>query len=297
MISYSRSEYIPELKNMWHRVFGDSQSYLNAFFDKVYEDQNTLVYVENEKVVSVLFMIPYRFTNKGIEQQIVYLYALATDPAFRGRKIMSKLIEKSIEISTERGYALSVLIPAEETLFTYYRQFGFEACFEQVKVTKTLEDIRKELAENAFSIQEMSHRKMELIRADAGQIYAAYMQGSIFTPEGIVLSEEQNRFYIEELEKEGGQAYIFPMSDHRMGYVLLQLIGDSLHIYETNIDSDNLLFLYEILTRQFQFQKIIFYQPVCFDEKETRCGRRKFAMALSLNGLQVEEPFINRVFM
>jgi len=297
MISYGKAEYIAELKIMWHTIFGDTESYLNSFFDKVYKDENTLVDIEDGNVVSVLFMIPYKFKVNGQENKIVYLYALATDPAYRGRKIMSKLIEKSLDISTKRGYALSVLIPADDSLFEYYRQFGFEEYFDRIMITKTIADIENEQTNKGFEIQEIGQLPMKLIKADANQIWSAYSHSAIFDSEGIVLSKEQNEYYIEELKSEGGQAVIFKMSGNKDGYALLQLHDDNLLILETNVDADNLKLFYEALYRKYKFKAVTFYQPICFDEEAIRPYRKSFAMAKSLNGISVKNPFINRVLM
>jgi len=296
MISYGKSEYIPELKIMWHKIFGDSESYLNSFFGKVYKDENTLVDIENGNVVSVLFMIPYKFIANGKETKIVYLYALATEPEYRGRKIMSKLIQKSLDICTKRGYALSVLIPADDSLFEYYRQFGYEEYFERVLITKTIADIDNDQTNKGFSIQEIN-TPMKLIKADAKQIWAAYSQSAIFNSEGIILSEEQNEYYIDELKSEGGQAYVFKMDGNKDGYALLQLLDDNLLILETNVDADNLKLFYEALYRVYKFKRVTFYQPICFDEAEIIPYKKSFAMAKSLNGINIKNPFINRVLM
>ena len=297
MISYGKYEYIPALKIMWHKIFGDSESYLNSFFGKVYKDENTLVDIENGNVVSVLFMIPYKFIANGKETKIVYLYALATEPAYRGRKIMAKLIQKSLDLSAKRGYALSVLIPADDSLFEYYRQFGFEEYFERVLITKTIADIENEQTNKGFEIQEIGHIPMELIKADAKQIWATYSHSDIFASEGILLSEEQNEYYIEELKSEGGQAYVFKMAGNKDGYALLQLHDDNLLILETNVDADNLKLFYEALYRKYKFKAVTFYQPICFDEEEIKPYKKSFAMAKSLNGMNVKNPFINRVLM
>ena len=302
MISYGKYEYIPALKIMWHKIFGDSESYLNSFFGKVYKDENTLVDIENGNVVSVLFMIPYKFIANGKETKIVYLYALATEPAYRGRKIMAKLIQKSLDLSAKRGYALSVLIPADDSLFEYYRQFGYEEYFERAMITKTIADIdkeqtNKEQTNKGFKIQEIGNTPMKLVKADAEQIWAAYSHSEIFASEGIILSKEQNEYYIEELKSEGGQAYVFKMSGDKDGYALLQLRDNNLLVLETNVDANNLKLFYEALYRLYKFEAVTFYQPICFDEAEIKPYKKSFAMAKSLNGINVKDPFINRVLM
>ena len=93
------------------------------------------------------------------------------------------------------------------------------------------------------------------------------------------------------------QAYVFDMDGNKDGYALLQLLGDNLLILETNVDADNLKLFYEALYRLYKFKAVTFYQPICFDEAEIKPYKKSFAMAKSLNGINVNNPFINRVLM
>lgn len=299
MISYGKAEYIPDLKLMWNKVFGDTESYLDAFFNQVYKDENTLVYLEDGIIVSALYMVPYTFMQNSIEYEIVYLYALATEPAYRGRKIMSQLIEKSLDISRGRDYALSVLIPAQNSLFGYYRQFGFEEGFSQVKITKSLIEIESYLESQLIHQQEISHGEITLHVAEANQVWDIYLKSIKSSFEGILLSKEQNDFYVEELLKEGGEVLVFQMNGNPDGYALLQLVKDEddLRIYETNVDAKSLTEFYKAMIKRYSFKTITFYQPVCFGEKETNANRKSFAMVKNLKGLHLKSPFINRVLM
>lgn len=287
MISYGKPEYIEDLKMLWRKTFCDSKTYVDLFFEKIYLAENTLVFVENDRVVSALYMIPYKLLKDGRENSIAYLYALATDPEFRGRKIMSMLITKSLDICKERNYALSVLIPAEDSLLGFYRNFGYEECFEQVKITKTLAEVREE-AKNQIPADH--------IKADAGQIWNAYSRSRFFDSECVILSEEQNEFYIEVLEKEGGEAWLLKTGGKEY-YALLNRVKDNISVYETDLDSAGLKPFYAALLKEFDFKTLTFYQPLYFNEEETRAFKRPFAMSKNLAEIDLNKPFLNRVLV
>ena len=298
MISYGKTEWIPQMKALWHQTFGDDEQYLEAFFSKIYQDENTLVYVLDKKVAAILFMIPYQYRHDGTEEEAVYLYALATAPKYRGQTIMTRLIHKSIEISRQRGYAAMILIPSEKTLFNYYSRFGFQTCSDIVKVNKSRHEVHEQTkTKNILQAQEGTRPPINLMSASKQQLWNAYKNSEYYDKNGILLSEEQNAFYYNELTKEGGEGFVFDLHDRLDGYVLLKYEHPVLEIYETNIDKDNLVFLYQALEEKYQYNRLIFYQPVCFDEAEIKQNRQEFAMALSLRENSLSEIFINRVLM
>lgn len=326
MISFGRPEYIVQLKKMWHEIFGDTQSYIDSFFEHMWVEDNTLVYVvqdvqdvqdaqveglshgvkednevhhvNNEKAVAALYMIPYRMKFDGEEIDIVYLYALVTAPEYRGRGIMSELIEMSAKICKERGYRFSVLIPAERSLFEYYRRFGYSEFIKQTKLEQTREEV-SEIAKKA--------KQIELKPANADEIWKAYLNGPFHREGSIILSKEQNEFYIDELKKEGGEAYIFSLergdasyssenehsydrlkSDTDEGYVLMRVDEDKLNIFESNANQKILPGLYAALLDKYNFKTLTFYDPVCVEDSVVEAQSHNLAMAHVLNSESIQ---------
>lgn len=287
MTEYGRREFEGELKALWKSTFGDSDWYIDSFFKKVRSDENTLVYTEGGRVLSALYIIPYGIFIEGKKETAAYLYALATQPEFRGRGIMSELINSALDLSRERGYAISALIPADVSLAGFYRKFGFEYFFEQVKITKTRKEAEK-LAQNS--------RPARLYEADAGQIWRAYSRSVFVSHEHIVLSEEQNEFYVDTLKNDGGEALIVK-SGTKEHYALLKFDGGNLLIYETDVDFQTLKPLCAALIEKYDFESVTFCQPVCFGKEETDAYKKPFAMAKKLKEISLKDPFLNRVLM
>ncbi len=285
MITFGKSEYIGELKALWQEAFGDDESYLNAFFASVYKDEDTLVYVEDSRPAAALYIVPYTMPQKTGDIKVAYLYALATRLTHRGQGIMARLIERSFEICQKRGCTLLTLIPSEPSLFDYYRRFGFEESFDRAVIMRDIGAVRAAAVGAAF----------ELKKADADKVYDAYMKSGFYGSNCVVLTKEQNRFYIETLEREGGQALTFTMHKENDGYILLALNGEELTVYETNADSAVLPALYASLLKEYAFSSLTFVQPICFPDEELSAASKPYAMSKNFDGFCPEKPFINRV--
>lgn len=124
-IEVAEQSDISQLRTLWKYVFGDEDWYLDLFFDNIFRHEDTLVAKCENKVVSMMYMIPYRMRINTETYDIMYLYALATDKSYRGKGIMSELIRRSEQIVEERGYLGSFLIPAKRELYEFYMQRGF----------------------------------------------------------------------------------------------------------------------------------------------------------------------------
>lgn len=287
MIARATREQIPELRALWQNVFGDGPDFLDPFFTRVFIPDNTLVWTENGCVVSALYILPYTIPNGEETLRAAYLYALATEPAWRGRKIMSHLIEASFDLCAARGYALTMLVPAKDSLFGFYRGFGFEEFFERVRIEKS----REELLELGAGSE-----PVRLTHSSASRIWRQYRQSPFCADGCVTLTAEQNAFYIDILRSEGGEALSFSV-DGTPYYALLCCREGELLVYETDADARALGPLCVALCQHCDFQRATFFQPLCFGKVETRRGRRPFAMARLLQDVKIEKPFIGRVLL
>jgi predicted acetyltransferase len=118
MIQYSEQKYIPELKTLWKKCFPqDDDEYIAFYFAEIYKNDESLIYLEDEKPIAFLQMIPYR---KG-----GYLSGVMTNSEYRNRGISSQIIRKSFSEMEEKGYEYTFLIPQEEWLTKFYEKFGY----------------------------------------------------------------------------------------------------------------------------------------------------------------------------
>lgn len=118
-----------EMMRLWKDTFHDSDRYINLIFDRYFDPDMVEYYEQDDRIVSALLAIPYRFGSEKGEVKGLYLCGLATENKFRQRGIMSDLIEKISVKAIEKGYSFVFLIPASSGLIKYYEDRGFVNAF------------------------------------------------------------------------------------------------------------------------------------------------------------------------
>lgn len=121
----SDSSKLAGLRNLWSRVFGDPEEYVDWMYE-TFDDITGYVVADAEgRVVSALTL--YKCGEfKGAP---VYVsYAVCTDPEFRGAGLASELVSYVRDEVTEAG-GISLVSPAEESLIEFYEELGYEPYF------------------------------------------------------------------------------------------------------------------------------------------------------------------------
>lgn len=173
-VLYPNETLIPSLRNLWKKAFGDTDEFLDIFFSTAYAPDRCRCVAENGAVQSVLYWFDCELDGK----KLAYIYAVATDPACRGRGLCRMVMEDTMEVLRDRGYAGAALLPQEEWLIQMYAGMGFEPC---TKVTEKW----------VRAGEAISARKI-----DAAE-YAALRRE--FLPDGGVLQEGENLAFLEEI--------------------------------------------------------------------------------------------------
>ncbi len=121
-IDYPKNN-IDDLKKLWNEAFGDGNDFLNMFFEKIYSPERCLVAYENKQTAAALYWFDTEFQG----HKLAYIYAVATFKSFRGKGICQKLMADTHSLLKEKGYAGSVLVPGESSLFDFYGRMGYKA--------------------------------------------------------------------------------------------------------------------------------------------------------------------------
>lgn len=123
-IRYPSDREVPGLRKLWKQAFGDTDEYLDLFFNIGFAPERSLCALDGDAVAAAMYWLDAECCGKGI----AYLYAVATDPAYRGRGLCRRLTEEAHRILKERGYSGAILVPAEPGLFAMYAKMGYETC-------------------------------------------------------------------------------------------------------------------------------------------------------------------------
>ncbi|MGE5380745.1 MAG: GNAT family N-acetyltransferase, partial [Methylocystaceae bacterium] len=83
-IRLAKAGEIARQKEIWKLCFGDPDQYIDFFYANRYHEQDTMVLIEEEIIVSMLTMIPVEIV--AINQEHLHatmLYAIATHPQYQ----------------------------------------------------------------------------------------------------------------------------------------------------------------------------------------------------------------------
>lgn len=112
---------ITKCKALWKQAFGDSSETIDAFFQTAYSPENSHQICKDGALVAALYWLDWHWG----EDKIAYIYAVATDKAFRKQGYGRALMEQTHGILQERGYAGAIVVPAEPELVAMYEKMGY----------------------------------------------------------------------------------------------------------------------------------------------------------------------------
>lgn len=129
MVTLANKNNIEQAKKLWEISFGDSKEYVDFVFSNHFTHENVLVYLEDSKVIGIVCFEPFTLKSKTQSIPVVYLFAFAVHPDYRSKGIGGKLLKGFHKHMEANGYAATILTPATESLFNYYRSHGYEDYF------------------------------------------------------------------------------------------------------------------------------------------------------------------------
>ena len=113
-----------EARRLWQLCFGDSEEFLDRYFDRLYREEDVLLAEEGSKAIGHL-QFPQLALSLGEEiLPAGYVVAVCTHPDHRGKGTMRPLLQEALHREKARGDVVSVLLPAEEWLYRYYTSVG-----------------------------------------------------------------------------------------------------------------------------------------------------------------------------
>lgn len=131
----SRPDEMSQLKSLWKKAFGDEDRYIDWFFDCCYEAERFLVVVDDERVVSMLCLLPLEVrAPDGDIASSRYVYALATDPDCRKLGYGRELLNYTDFFLRGTEIDCLTVVPAEPSLHRFFATTGFSPCFSTRKL-------------------------------------------------------------------------------------------------------------------------------------------------------------------
>ena len=120
MIQFAEESMRGTLRDLWQECFGDSNDYVDFYFQNHEITKHTMVYLDDGQPVSMLSLLPMTVVTKMGILPARYIYAVATKTSHRGRGISTALLEGAHKQMKGLGIKLSVLVPGSGPLYNFY---------------------------------------------------------------------------------------------------------------------------------------------------------------------------------
>ena len=157
---HPKAEHIPQLLQLWKAVFGEYDGFWEQFLNIAFQPDHCRCITENGQVIAGL----YWFDCSCGQDKIAYVYAVATDPAFRGKGLCRKLMADVHSLLAQKNYDSVMLVPADKGLREMYRKMGYEDCTTVSEITCAAADAPVEIRN--VSPEEYAFLRRGMIPAD-----------------------------------------------------------------------------------------------------------------------------------
>ena len=124
---------IPALRSLWQAAFGDTDSFLEGFFATGFAPERCRCVHLGNTLAAALYWFDWTWQNK----KVAYIYAVATDKAFRGQGLCRALMTDTHRHLQENGYAGACLVPGNPGLFAMYEKLGYRGFCREALCTVT----------------------------------------------------------------------------------------------------------------------------------------------------------------
>ena len=114
------TDMLCQLKDLWQAAFHEPPEAIDNFFATGFSPHRFAYLEENNKILCALYWFDCSYPGG----KLAYIYAVATDPAHRGKGLASRLLEQTHARLKTQGYAGAVLKPANG-LFPFYQRLGY----------------------------------------------------------------------------------------------------------------------------------------------------------------------------
>lgn len=121
----THADDISELTRLWKQAFGDTDAEIARFFRDLFPAATGFAARDGEKIAAMCFALPQQLSCEETALSGAYLYAVATDEAYRGQGLCRALLAFAEKELKKRGTDAVLLVPADEGLAAMYEKLGY----------------------------------------------------------------------------------------------------------------------------------------------------------------------------
>lgn len=148
---------IDGLCRLWKQAFGDTDDFLEDFFCVAFSENRCATLERDGNLAAMLYWFDCAWENR----KVAYIYAVATDEAYRNQGLCRTLMEDTHTRLQSLGYAGAVLVPGSRGLFKLYEKLGYVPFCSMLTITLDAGEEAVDLA--TLSHDEYSKRRLSLL--------------------------------------------------------------------------------------------------------------------------------------
>ena len=257
-------DFKQQIIDLWRISFPeDTEEFIRLHFDRKYQEENTLFFRQEDTIVSVLQMIPYKMTFYNEEIDTSYISGVCTYPSLQSKGFMSQLLSDSFMEMYRRGVALTTLIPASERISDYYKKAGYTFVFDYSQERYPVSSLLgKNITTSKYVVGEWE-------TSGLNDIYSYFVEKKHKRPFCIQHSEKEFSTVLEDLQNDNGTLFYIKnnFNHHICGLAFVMPSEDMILVKEFLYDGEGEkhLLLLTIAEKYNDAKEIVCATPPCSD--------------------------------
>ncbi len=201
---------------LYDLCFPGEHDYCEYYHKNFWQPERCLLAKEGKDLLAMVNLMDVTMQGSDGPLDATYIYAAATHPAHRGKGLMGSMLEFSFGMGEAEGKDLSILITENDSLFAFYKRFGYAPAFSVAEI--------KSGVEPPFPMCKVRMLKEEDI-PKLDYLYKASTAGRV----AIAREERRWKEILEEYN-----AHVFGLFDQSGGNLLAYCLmdGDGIHASE-----------------------------------------------------------------
>lgn len=107
-----------ELRDLWRRAFGDTETYMDYYFSQKAPISDIYTGSEDEMLASMAFFTPYPVKLFGENKTAYYIVGVATEEKYRGEHRMTRLLQGAMANYSDMDMPVFFLCPMTPRVYT-----------------------------------------------------------------------------------------------------------------------------------------------------------------------------------
>jgi predicted acetyltransferase len=215
MVEFAKINQIEQVRNLWKTSFGETDEYLNFYFNTRYTNKYTLVYNLNNIAVSSAQFYPFDMTFYDEYIKTEYVLGVCTHLNNRNMGYAKSILLHGIENAKNNGVDVLTLIPQEDYLFKIYEKFGFTEMFDVTDV------LFKNKYAKSINVHEYTDSYFEEL-FDFYTIWYTSKSGRV------IKNRDDFAFTLEDIFINGGKIYLYINNNTIAGFATISLQNNTI---------------------------------------------------------------------